>query len=73
MSADCVCSVHPVGHVVDGLDIIRAMRGGERIDRIELVRPGTTELPLDFDVLTPDGETIRLSEVSKRTPTPSED
>ena len=54
------------GHVVEGLDVIRAMRGGEQLDRIEVIHPGTLGLTRDFDVLTTDGESIRFSEWAER-------
>ena len=61
------------GHVLEGLDVVRAMRGGERLDSIEIVRPGTAELPQDFDILTPDGVTIRHSELHDHDQSPPSD
>ena len=46
--------LNPVfGHVVEGLDVIRSLRGGERIDSIELTSGDVPEA--DFDILLPDG------------------
>jgi len=48
------------GHVVEGLDVVRSMRGGERIDSIEIARDGVAES--GFDVLLPDGRSMSYDE-----------
>jgi len=53
--------LNPVfGHVVEGLDVIRSMRGGERIDSIEITRDGTAGI--EFNVLLPDGSSTTYEE-----------
>ena len=53
--------LNPVfGHVVEGLEVIRSMRGGEQIDSIEITRNGTAGS--EFDVLLPDGSSTTYEE-----------
>ena len=46
------------GHVVEGMDIVRAMRGGEHIDLVEVISLGSHESDAEFKILTPEGETV---------------
>ncbi len=53
--------MNPVfGHVVEGLDVIRSMRGGERIDSIEITRAGIGGI--EFEILLPDGSSTTHEE-----------
>lgn len=53
------------GHVVEGLDVIRSMRGGERIDSIEITRDGVSGI--EFDVVLPDGSSATYEEWNSST------
>ncbi|MCH2149637.1 MAG: peptidylprolyl isomerase, partial [Phycisphaerales bacterium] len=52
------------GHVTEGMDVIHAMRGNERIERIDIINPGTVNN--DFDVLDASGETMPYSQWKQR-------